>query len=72
MSEIDFKGENYVIRSYNYKPIAVKKADIGAFVKVRVTDATPQRLFGQLLESESLGVRYRVDFRITEGLDLIS
>ncbi|WP_367834423.1 MiaB/RimO family radical SAM methylthiotransferase [Vulcanisaeta sp. JCM 16159] len=72
VSEVDFKGENYVVRSYNYKPIAVRKADIGAFVRVRVTDATPQRLFGQLLESESLGARYRVDFRITEGLDLIS
>ncbi len=72
VSEVDFKGENYVIRSYNYKPIAVRRADIGAFVKVRVTDATSQRLFGQLLETESLGVRYRVDFRITEGLDLIS
>ena len=72
VSEIDFKGENYVVRSYNYKPIAVRKADIGAFVRVRVTDATSQRLFGQLLESESLGIRYRVDFRITEGLDLIS
>ncbi|WP_342765506.1 MiaB/RimO family radical SAM methylthiotransferase [Vulcanisaeta sp. JCM 14467] len=71
VSEIDFKGENYVVRSYNYKPIAVRKADIGAFVRVRVTDATSQRLFGQLLESESLGIRYRVDFRITEGLDLI-
>ncbi len=72
MSEVDFKGENYVVRSYNYKPIAVRKADIGAFVRVKVTDATSQRLFGQLLESENLGTRYRVDFRITEGLDLIS
>lgn len=72
VSEVDFKGENYVVRSYNYKPIAVRKADIGAFVRVKVTDATSQRLFGQLLESENLGTRYRVDFRITEGLDLIS
>ncbi|WP_243668340.1 MiaB/RimO family radical SAM methylthiotransferase [Vulcanisaeta sp. JCM 16161] len=72
VSEVDFKGENYVVRSYNYKPIAVRRADIGAFVKVKVTDATPQRLFGQLLESESLSVKYRVDFRITEGLDLVS
>lgn len=72
VSEVDFKGENYVVRSYNYKPIAVRKADIGAFVRVKVTDATSQRLFGQLLESENLGTRYRVDFRITEGLDLVS
>ncbi len=71
VSEVDFKGVNYVVRSYNYKPIAVGKADIGAFVRVRVTDASPQRLFGQLIESEDLGVKYRVDFRITEGLDLI-
>jgi MiaB/RimO family radical SAM methylthiotransferase len=72
VSEIDFKGENYVVRSYNYKPVAVKRADIGAFVKVRVTGATPQRLFGELLEGEELGVKYRVDFRLSEGLDLIS
>ncbi|ADY00438.1 RNA modification enzyme, MiaB family [Vulcanisaeta moutnovskia 768-28] len=71
-SEIDFRGENYIVRSYNYKPIAVKKADIGAFVKVKVMDATSHRLLGQLLESESLGVKYRVDFRITEGLDIFS
>ncbi|MGC9152442.1 MAG: tRNA (N(6)-L-threonylcarbamoyladenosine(37)-C(2))-methylthiotransferase [Vulcanisaeta sp.] len=72
VSEIDFKGENYVVRSYNYKPVAVRKADVGAFVKVRVVDATSQRLFGELLESEELGIRYRVDFRITEGLDMVS
>ncbi|MGC9178658.1 MAG: tRNA (N(6)-L-threonylcarbamoyladenosine(37)-C(2))-methylthiotransferase [Vulcanisaeta sp.] len=71
-SEIDFRGENYIVRSYNYKPIAVKKADIGAFVKVKIMDATSHRLLGQLLESESLGVKYRVDFRITEGLDIFS
>lgn len=72
VSEIDFKGENYVVRSYNYKPIAVRKAYIGAFVKVRITDATPQRLFGELLEGEELGIKYRVDFRLSEGLDLVS
>ncbi len=72
VSEIDFKGENYVVRSYNYKPVAVRKADVGAFVKVRVVDATSQRLFGELLESEELSIRYRVDFRITEGLDMVS
>ncbi len=71
-SEVDFRGESYIIRSYNYKPIAVKRVDIGAFVKARIIDATSHRLIGELLESEELGVRYRVDFRISEGLDLTS
>ncbi|BDR91327.1 tRNA (N(6)-L-threonylcarbamoyladenosine(37)-C(2))-methylthiotransferase [Vulcanisaeta souniana] len=71
-SEVDFRGENYIVRSYNYKPIAVKRVDIGAFVKARIIDATPHRLIGELLASEELGIRYRVDFRISEGLDLMS
>ncbi|MFB6470962.1 MAG: tRNA (N(6)-L-threonylcarbamoyladenosine(37)-C(2))-methylthiotransferase [Vulcanisaeta sp. AZ3] len=72
VSEVDFKGKNYVVRSYNYKPIAVMKADVGAFVKVKITNATPQRLFGELIESEELGIKYRVDSRIISGMDLIS
>ncbi|WP_069808182.1 tRNA (N(6)-L-threonylcarbamoyladenosine(37)-C(2))-methylthiotransferase [Vulcanisaeta thermophila] len=71
VSEVDFKGENYVVRTYNYKPVAVKRADLGAFVKVTPREATSQRLIGDLVESEELNVKYRLDYRITEGLDMV-
>ncbi len=72
VSEIDFKGENFVVRAYNYKPIAVRNCRIGAFVKVEVTNATHQRLFGRAVECEEVPFEYRVDFRITEALNLLS
>lgn len=50
VSTVGFKGRGFMVRLMDYRPVIVNHGYLGSFVKVKVTDATPINLVGELIE----------------------
>ncbi len=50
VSSRGFMGRGFMVRLMDYRPVIVKEAYLGSFVKVKVTGATPINLIGEVIE----------------------
>ena len=50
VSSVGFRGKGLMVRLMDYRPVVVEKGFLGSFTKVKVTDATPINLVGEVLE----------------------
>uniref|UniRef100_UPI0025C66EA2 tRNA (N(6)-L-threonylcarbamoyladenosine(37)-C(2))- methylthiotransferase n=1 Tax=Caldivirga sp. UBA161 TaxID=1915569 RepID=UPI0025C66EA2 len=50
ISSIGFKGKGLMARLMDYRPVIVNEGSLGAFVKIKVTGASPINLIGEVIE----------------------
>ena len=50
ISSIGFKGKGLMARLMDYRPVIINEGALGSFVKIKVTEASPINLIGEVIE----------------------